>query len=148
MRSIQRLSNRLRHDCARRTGARFIHDPGNGSAGGSEADRTGPSLRTGTVSDGLTGTFHGSEQWEWTGELAPIAPTSGHLGEVDADRTAVDVCSDDDYLIVTKYCFSEGWEHCATLRANIEVDGGEHGHLSLSLDAGRPTGSGTGDITG
>ncbi|RHW27266.1 hypothetical protein D0Z08_08855 [Nocardioides immobilis] len=101
---------------------------------------------TGTIPDGLTGTFHGSEYWQWTGRLAPVAPTTGHLGEVDADCTDIDVCADDSYLIVTKYYFSQGTQHCVTVRANIEVDGGEHGHLSLTYNRGRKV-SGTGDIT-
>lgn len=102
---------------------------------------------TGTVSDGLTGTFHGTEHWKWTGRLAPIAPTSGHLGEVDAGCTAVDVCADDSYLIVTKYYFSQGTKSCKTLLAAMEVDGGEHGHISLRIDREKKV-SATGDITG
>lgn len=103
---------------------------------------------TGTISEGLTGTFHSTEFWEWTGELAPMAPTSGYLGEVNADCSAVGVCADDSYLIVNKYYFSQGWEHCTTVRANMEVDGGEHGHISLSIDGGLHKVSATGDITG
>ena len=102
---------------------------------------------TSTISDVLTGTFHSTECWEWTGELAPIAPTSGDLREVHDDCTAADVCADDSYLIVIKYYFSQGDEHCATVRANLEVDLGEHGHLSLSID-GPHKSSATGDITG
>jgi hypothetical protein len=59
----------------------------------------------------------------------------------------VDVCADDSYLIVDKYCFpSEGYRHCSTVRANMEVEGGEHGHLSLNFNGGHRL-SGTGDIT-
>jgi hypothetical protein len=103
---------------------------------------------TGTISDGLTGTFHSTEYWEWTGELAPIAPTSGYLGEVHADCTAMGACADDSYLIITKYYFSQGYQHCTAVRANAEVDGGEHGHLSLNIDGGLHKISAAGDITG
>lgn len=102
---------------------------------------------TGTVSDGLTGTFHGTEHWKWTGKLAPIAPTTGHLGQVDAGCTDVDACADDSWQIVNKYYFSQGTRHCTTVRANIEVDGGEHGHISISIDRGHKV-TGGGDITG
>lgn len=102
---------------------------------------------TGTVPDGLTGTFHATDLWKWTGKLAPIAPTSGHLGEVDADCTDVGVCASDDYLIVTKFYFSQGTQHCAIVRSNIEVDAGEHGHISISIDRGHKV-TGGGDITG
>jgi hypothetical protein len=104
---------------------------------------------TGTISDGVTGTFHSTEHWMWTGELTPLAPTSGYLGEVNADCTAVDVCADDDYLIVNKYYFPPGTtRHCTTVRANMEVDGGAHGHISLSINGGLHKVSATGDITG
>jgi hypothetical protein len=103
---------------------------------------------SGTISEGVTGTFHSTEYWEWTGELTPTVPTSGYLGVVDADCTAVDVCADDSYLIVNKYYFpAQGYRHCSTVRANAEVDGGEHGHLSVSFSGGRRL-SVTGDITG
>lgn len=101
---------------------------------------------SGTISAGLTGTFQSTQYWVFTGRLAPLAPTSGHLGEVDADCTAVGVCVDDSYLIVDNFYFSQGWEHCATLRATLEVDGGEHGHMSLSIEGQKF--SATGDITG
>jgi hypothetical protein len=103
---------------------------------------------TGTISDGLTGTFTDTTYWEWTGTLAPIAPTSGYLGEVHADCTAVDVCADDSFLIVEKYYFSQGTQHCNSVRRNLEVEGGEHGHISLSIDGDVNKLSGTGDITG
>jgi hypothetical protein len=103
---------------------------------------------TGTISDGLTGTFTDTTYWEWTGTLAPIAPTSGYLGEVHADCTAVDVCADDSFLIVEKYYFSQGTQHCNSVRRNLEVEGGEHGHISLSIDGGLNKVNGIGDITG
>lgn len=103
---------------------------------------------TGTVTDGVTGTFTGTEYWEWTATLSPTAPTSGYLGVVDADCTAVDVCADDGYLIVNKYYFPiAGYRHCSLVRSTLEVDGGDHGHLSVSYDGGRRL-SITGDITG
>lgn len=102
---------------------------------------------TGTISGGLSGTFTSTEFWEWTGDLTPLAPTSGHLGEVNADCTAVGVCADDSYLIVNKYYFPQGSRHCSTVRGTLEVEGGDHGHLSLSID-GPHRFSGTGDITG
>ena len=109
----------------------------------------GPSpALTGTIGDGATGTFHGTEFWEWTADLTPTAPTSGELGAVDADCTAVDVCADDSYLIVNKYYFPvDGYRHCSLVRSSLEVDGGTHGHLSLSYNGGRRF-SATGDITG
>src|SRR6478672_11567599 len=66
---------------------------------------------TGTIGDGLTGTFTDTTFWEWTGTLAPIAPTSGYLGQVHADCTAVDVCADDSFLIVDKFYFPTGAHH-------------------------------------
>lgn len=104
---------------------------------------------TGTISDGVTGTFHSTDFWMWNGKLTPLAPTSGHLGEIDADCTAVDVCADDGYLIVNNFYFPPGTtRHCTWLRANLEIDGGEHGHISFSLDGGPGTVKATGDITG
>lgn len=103
---------------------------------------------TGTISDGLTGTFTDTTYWEWTGTVAPIAPTSGYLGEVHADCTAVDVCADDSFLIVEKYYFSQGTQHCNSVRRDLEVEGGEHGHISLIIDGGLNKVSATGDITG
>lgn len=103
---------------------------------------------TGTISNGLTGTFRGTEYWLWKGKLAPIAATSGYLGKVNADCTAVDVCADDSYLIVNNYYFSQGWKHCRTVRASMEVEGGEHGQLSLRIKRGQHRVTGTGDITG
>lgn len=106
-----------------------------------------PSL-TGTISDGVTGTFTGTEYWEWTATLTPTAPTSGYLGVVNADCTAVDVCADDSFLIVNKYYFPvEGYRHCSLVRSVLEIDGGEHGHIGLSYDGGRRF-TATGDITG
>ena len=103
---------------------------------------------TGTVSDGVTGTFQGTELWEWTAELSPTAPTSGDLGVVDAGCTAVDVCADDGYLIVNKYYFPlDGYKHCSLVRSSLDVDGGTHGHLSLSYNGGRRL-TVVGDITG
>ena len=96
-----------------------------------------PSL-TGTIGDGVTGTFVGNEEWEWTETLSPTAPTSGYLGVVNAECTAVDVCADDSFLIVNKYYFPlEGYRHCSLVRSALEVDGGDHGRLSLSYDGGR-----------
>jgi hypothetical protein len=103
---------------------------------------------TGTISDGLTGTFQNTEYWEFTGELAPIAPTSGYLGVVHADCTAVGVCADNSYLIVDTFYFSQGWEHCNSVREDLEVDGGEHGHISLIIDGDLNRVSASGDITG
>ena len=67
---------------------------------------------------------------------------------VNADCTAVDVCADDSYLIVNKYYFPlEGYRHCSLVRSTLEVDGGDHGHLSVSYNGGRRL-SVSGDITG
>jgi len=101
---------------------------------------------TGTISDGLTGTFTATEFWEWTGTLSPSAPTSGYLGEVDAGCTAVGVCADNSYLIVDNLYFPQGTQHCNSVRVDIEIDGGEHG--LISIHGGLQQGSGTGDITG
>lgn len=103
---------------------------------------------TGTISDGLRGTFTDTTYWEWTGTLAPIAPTSGYLGQVHADCTAVDVCADDSFLIADKYYFSQGTQHCNSVRRDLEVDGGDHGHISLTIDGDVNKVNATGDITG
>ena len=104
---------------------------------------------TGTVSDGLTGTFTNTEYWEWTGTLTPLAPTSGYLGEVDAGCTAVDACADYSFLIVDTYYFPPGsTQHCNSVRRDLEVDGGEHGHISLIIDGNVNKVSAIGDITG
>jgi hypothetical protein len=84
---------------------------------------------TGTISDGLTGTFTDTTYWEWTGTLTPIAATMGHLGTVNADCTAVNVCADDNYLIADTYYFTQGTQHCNSVRRDLEVDGGEHGRV-------------------
>jgi hypothetical protein len=103
---------------------------------------------TGTISDGVTGTFTDTTYWEWTGTLTPLAPTSGYLGGVDADCTAVDVCADDDFLIVDKFYFPQGSHHCNSVRRDLEVDGGAHGHISLVIEGDVNRVSATGDITG
>src|SRR6476659_5933948 len=103
---------------------------------------------TGTIGDGLTGTFTDTTFWEWTGTLAPIAPTSGYLGQVHADCTAVDVCADDSFLIVDKYYFPQSTRHCNSVSRDLEVEGGEHGHISLSIGPGLNKITATGDITG
>ena len=101
---------------------------------------------TGTINDGLTGTFTATEFWEWTGTLSPSAPASGYLGEVDAGCTAVGVCADNSYLIVDNLYFPQSTQHCNSVREDIEVDGGDHGHISIH--GGLQKVSGTGDITG
>lgn len=103
---------------------------------------------TGTVSDGLTGTFTDTTYWEWTGTLRPLAPTSGYLGVVDAGCTAVDVCADFNYLIVDNFYFPDGSQHCNSVRRDLEIDGGVHGHISLIIDGDPNRVSVTGDITG
>ena len=103
---------------------------------------------TGTISDGITGTFHNTEFWEWTGTLTPLAPTSGYLGVVDAGCTAVNVCGDNSYLIVDTFYFPQGSLHCNAVRMDLEVDGGQHGHLSLVTDGNVQRVTVTGDITG
>ncbi len=42
---------------------------------------------------------------------------------------------------------AEGYRHCSTVRSTVEIDGGEHGHVSLSYNGGGRL-SVTGDITG
>ena len=103
---------------------------------------------TGTIGDGITGTFTDTTYWEWTGRLSPIAATSGHLGVVHADCTAPGVCADDSFLIVEKYYFSQGTQHCNSVRRELTVDGGEHGHITLSIDGDVNKVNATGDITG
>jgi hypothetical protein len=103
---------------------------------------------TGTISDGLTGTFTDTTYWEWTGTLAPTAPTSGYLGVVHADCTAVDVCADDSYLIVDTFYFPQGALHCNSVRRDLEVDGGDHGHITLTIDGDVNRVNASGDITG
>jgi hypothetical protein len=103
---------------------------------------------TGTVSDGLIGTFTDTTNWEWTGTLRPLAPTSGYLGVVDAGCTAVDVCANDSYLIADKFYFPDGSHHCNSVRRDLEIDGGEHGHISFIIDGDPNRVSATGDITG
>jgi hypothetical protein len=104
---------------------------------------------TGTISDGLTGTFTDTTYLEWTGTLSSTAPTSGYLGEVDAGCTAVDVCADDSFLIVDTYYFPPGsTQHCNSVRRDLEVEGGEHGHISFIIDGDVNRVRATGDITG
>ena len=108
---------------------------------------TSPGL-TGTISDGVTGTFTSTEYFEWTGELVASAPVSGHLGSIDADCSAAGVCADDGHLILNNLYFADGYQHCTAVRAFLEVDGGAHGQLSLAIDGGLHKVSGSGDITG
>lgn len=103
---------------------------------------------TGTISDGLTGTFTDTTYWEWTGTLTPLAPTFGDLGQVDAGCTAVDVCADYSYLVVDTFYFPQGSHHCNSVRRDLEIDGGEHGHISLIIDGDPNRISASGDITG
>lgn len=103
---------------------------------------------TGTISDGLTGTFTNTTYWDWTGKLTPIAPVSGYLGTVHADCTDVGVCADDAYLVVDKYYFPQGTQHCNSVRLDTEVDGGDHGHISLTINGDVNRVDATGDITG
>jgi len=60
----------------------------------------------------------------------------------------VDVCADDSFLIVEKYYFSQGIQHCNSVRRDLEVDGGDHGHISFTIDGGLNKVNVTGDITG
>jgi hypothetical protein len=60
----------------------------------------------------------------------------------------VDVCADDSFLIADKYYFSQGTQHCNSVRRNLEVEGGEHGHINLSTNGDVNRVSATGDITG
>jgi hypothetical protein len=103
---------------------------------------------TGTISDGVTGTFTDTTYLEWTGTLVPLAPTSGYLGQVHADCTAMDVCADDSFLLVDNYYFPHTTQHCNSVRRDLEVDGGDHGHISLTIDGGLNKVNATGDITG
>lgn len=116
---------------------------------GSWVSIAGPSAGlTGTISGGLTGTFTDTTYWEWTGTFAPTAPTSGYLGVVHADCTAVDACADDSFLVVDNYYFPGTTQHCNSVRRDLEIDGGEHGHISLTIDGGLNKVAVTGDITG
>lgn len=108
---------------------------------------TSPGL-TGTISDGLTGTFQSTVYWEWTGTLTPLRPTSGYLGQVDAGCTGPTSCADDSYLLVDRFYFPQGSHHCNSVRLDTEIDGGTHGHISLSIDGDVNRFTGTGDITG
>jgi hypothetical protein len=103
---------------------------------------------TGTISDGLTGTFTDTTYWEWTGTLRPLAPTSGDLGEVDAGCTATGVCADTSFLVVDTYYFPDGSHHCNSVRRDLEIDGGTHGHISLTIDGDPNRVNASGDITG
>ena len=103
---------------------------------------------TGTISDGVTGTFADTTYWEWTGTLRPLAPTFGYLGVVDAACSAVDVCGDDSFLIVDKFYFPDGSHHCNSVRRDLEIDAGEHGHISFIIDGDVNRVRATGDITG
>lgn len=108
----------------------------------------GPSpALTGTLSEGVTGTFTNTEFFMWTGNLVESAPTSGHLGSVDAGCTDVGVCADDSHLVVTNLYFGQGFQHCAAVRGTLEIDGGAHGHVTLTLVSPHKV-TATGDITG
>jgi len=103
---------------------------------------------TGTISGGLTGTFTDTTYWEWTGTLTPLAPTSGYLGVVDAGCTADGVCTDTSFLVVDTYYFPGTTQHCNSVRRDLEIDGGAHGHISLVIDGNVNKVSASGDITG
>jgi hypothetical protein len=104
---------------------------------------------TGTVRAGLTGTFTDTTYLEWTGTLSPSAPRSGYLGLVHADCTAVNVCADDRFLVVDTYYFPPGsTQHCNSVRRDLEVDGGELGLISFTVDGGLNKVDVNGDITG
>ncbi len=107
---------------------------------------TSPGL-TGTVSDGVTGTFADTEWFMWTGRFDANAPSSGHLGSVDAGCTPDEGCQDDSHFLVSGLYFAQGTNHCTGVRGSLEMDAGAHGHISIALDGPRKL-TGTGDITG
>ena len=96
---------------------------------------------TGTVSDGVTGTWSGTIEAYLTADFAPTAPTGGDLGTIEANCDQAASCAVDVPYPNTMY-FGGSLQHVRYTTFGATFDGGAHGTWVQSLD------SSTGDITG
>ena len=95
---------------------------------------------TATISAGVTGTLVGTAFSSIRGTFSPTAPTSGHIGDVDAGCNQLGECASTAYRVSVRYftrvnTFRPGW-------FSVTYDGGSHGTFTQSTDGN------AGDITG
>jgi len=96
---------------------------------------------TGTVSDGVTGTWSGTIEAYLTADFAPTAPTGGYLGRIEANCDQAGSCAEYVPYPKTMY-FGGSLQHVRYTTFGATFDAGAHGTWVQSLD------SSTGDITG
>ena len=96
---------------------------------------------TGTVSEGVTGKWHGTIEAYVTADFTPVAPTTGYLGTIDADCDQAGACAADVPFPKSMY-FGNSLQHIRYTVFGATFDGGAHGTWVQTLT------SSTGDITG
>ena len=92
---------------------------------------------TGTISAGVTGSIENGTQFlRATGTFAPTVPTSGFIGEVDADCQQDGSCASTAYRFTERYFSRVNSLHFGWFSATY--DGGTHGvwHQSTDGDSG------------
>lgn len=94
----------------------------------------GPSPNlTGTVDEGITGTFTGTVMFTNTAEFVPQVPVSGYLGEFDADCSHDGSCSGTLPSVVDLY-FPDGPRTFRFFWREAVFDGGSHGTFVQNAD--------------
>jgi hypothetical protein len=106
---------------------------------------TSPNL-TGTVSAGVTGTVSGIDYALFTGEFAPVAPTSGYVGDFDFGCTSTGTCA--NRVGVGRLYFANGFQSIHLDWQRFEYDGGSHGTFIIQSGRNGSQTTTTGDITG
>jgi len=96
---------------------------------------------TGTISAGVTGTWHGTIVAYLTGDFVPVAPTSGDQGTYVENCDQLGNCETYDPT-VREMWFPDGLRHVRYTSFAATFDGGSHGIWMQDID------SSTGDITG
>jgi hypothetical protein len=95
---------------------------------------------TGTVTAGVTGTWHGVIVAYFTGAFAPVAPVTGDLGAFD------EACDQDGNCVWPPWpadmYFSTGYQQLRYAAFGATFDGGTHGTWIQDMT------SSLGDITG
>jgi hypothetical protein len=94
----------------------------------------GPSPNlTGTVDQGITGTFTGTIMFTNTAEFLPQVPVSGYLGEVDAGCSQDGSCTTTVPSVVALY-FPNGPRTFRFFWREAVFDGGSHGTFIQNAD--------------
>ena len=95
---------------------------------------SGPSPNlTGTVDQGITGTFIGTIMFTNTAEFLPQVPVSGYIGEVDAGCSQAGSCTTPVPSVVALY-FPNGPRTFRFFWREAVFDGGQHGTFIQNAD--------------